>query len=124
MPYETQPDYVEFVYDNGGRTTDRYVIQWAEGDTYGHGYASPNPYWRTRMHPIAYVPQDESEPVDATAAEAMCFVDGGCLWRGGSICVRCAARLRCSCGRFVRADDFDRHFIESCPWAKRISDAS
>ena len=45
MPYETQPDYVEFVYDNGGRTVDRYTIQWSEGDTYGYGYASPDPYW-------------------------------------------------------------------------------
>ena len=49
---------------------------------------------------------------------AICMMEG-CSWQGGSVCVNCGARLRCWCGRFVRADSFDAH-LESCEVVARM----
>lgn len=35
------------------------------------------------------------------------------------ICSSCGARLRCSCGQFVRADSLEQHFPR-CPFVRAV----
>ena len=36
-------------------------------------------------------------------------------WAGSGVCGGCGERLRCACGRFMRADALDAH-ADECPW--------